>query len=165
MLASLQLAAVRVPAVLGGDDEGHGRREGPTREGEVLRGEGGGTIILSCGSRGSHAYEQSYWWALIDQLSHCGPHVTTVGTSPTLLTYHSTAVHVAVGRLAVIYLTFLAGLLISEAAFRLEHRCLVICAGRRVETENMLGLVPPLWVLLKPSLDLLPRPSRARLIN
>ena len=43
VLVSLQLAAVRVPAVLGGDDEGHGRREGPTREGEVSRSEGGNT--------------------------------------------------------------------------------------------------------------------------
>ena len=40
LLVSLQLAAVRVPLVLGGDDEGHGRREGPTREGEVSRSEG-----------------------------------------------------------------------------------------------------------------------------
>ena len=40
LLVSLQLAAVRVPPVLGGYDEGHGRREGPTREGEVSRGEG-----------------------------------------------------------------------------------------------------------------------------
>ena len=57
---------MRVPPVLGGDDEGHGRREGPTREGEVSRGEGGGTNILSCGSTGSHAEEQSYRRALID---------------------------------------------------------------------------------------------------
>ena len=56
LLVSLQLAAVRVPPVLSGDDEGHSRREGPTREGEVSRGERGGTNILSCGSRGSHVY-------------------------------------------------------------------------------------------------------------
>ena len=39
LLVSLQFTAVRVPPVLGGDDEGHSRREGPTREGEVSRGE------------------------------------------------------------------------------------------------------------------------------
>ena len=54
LLVSLQLAAVRVPPVLGGDDEGYGRREGPTREGEVSRREGGDTNILNCGYRGSH---------------------------------------------------------------------------------------------------------------
>ena len=46
-LVSLQLAAVRVPPVLGEDDEGHGRREGPTREGEVSRGEGGNFLLPS----------------------------------------------------------------------------------------------------------------------
>ena len=49
LLVSLQLAAVRIPPVSGGDDEGHGRREGPTREGEVSRSEGGDTNILNCG--------------------------------------------------------------------------------------------------------------------
>ena len=38
--------------VLGGDDEGHGRREGPTREGEVSRGEGGVAILSICGPYG-----------------------------------------------------------------------------------------------------------------
>ena len=38
LVISYQLAAVRVPPVLGGDDEGHGRREEPAREGEVSRG-------------------------------------------------------------------------------------------------------------------------------
>jgi len=58
VLVSLQLAAVRVSAVLGGDDEGHGRREGPTREGEVSRGEGGGSS-LNCVSTGSHCKANS----------------------------------------------------------------------------------------------------------
>ena len=58
LLASLQLAAVRVPPVLGGEDEGHGRREGPTREGEVSRSEGGGSVLDSV-SAGSHCSANS----------------------------------------------------------------------------------------------------------
>ncbi len=65
VLVSLQLAAVRVPPVLSGDDEGHGRREGPTREGEVSRGEGGGSF-LNCVSM-SRGEGGNVWI-----LGHCG---------------------------------------------------------------------------------------------
>lgn len=58
LLVSLQLAAERVPPVFGGDDEWHGRREGPTGESEVSRSEGGDASILSCGYRGSHMHVQ-----------------------------------------------------------------------------------------------------------
>ena len=41
-LGSLQLARLRVPAVLSGDDEREGRREGPVRERQLPGSEVGG---------------------------------------------------------------------------------------------------------------------------
>ena len=43
-LGSLQLASVRVPAVLSGDDEREGRREGPVRERQLPGSEAGGNF-------------------------------------------------------------------------------------------------------------------------
>ena len=43
-LGSLQLARVRVPAVLSGDDEREGRREGPVRERQLSGSEAGGNF-------------------------------------------------------------------------------------------------------------------------
>ena len=43
-LGSLQLAGVRVPAVLSGDDEREGRREGHVRERQLFGGEAGGNF-------------------------------------------------------------------------------------------------------------------------
>ena len=49
-LGSLQLARVRVPAILSGDDEGEGRREGPVREIQLSGGESGGGNFSFCWS-------------------------------------------------------------------------------------------------------------------
>ena len=37
LLCFLPVCSCWVPSILGGDDKGHGRREGPTREDEVSR--------------------------------------------------------------------------------------------------------------------------------
>ena len=50
-LGRVQLAGVRVPAVLTGDDEREGRREGPAWEGQLAWSEAGKSAhcILYCG--------------------------------------------------------------------------------------------------------------------
>ena len=47
-VGSLQLARVRVPAVLSGDDEREGRREGPVRERQQSGSQAGGNFAAFC---------------------------------------------------------------------------------------------------------------------
>ena len=47
-LGSLQLARVRIPAVLSGDDEREGRRESPVRERQLPGDQAGGNFAAFC---------------------------------------------------------------------------------------------------------------------